>query len=98
MEKASRRPMRALTVVMPTVWAGQMISSIGMCVVFVLLDAKALLLGIWGSFPLRVGGGKLDVALGWDSTLCTVSSTAYCWLIYIDFSCIQWELLSGFEK
>lgn len=46
MEKASRRPMGALTVVMPTVWAGRMISSIGMCVVFVLLDAKALWRGV----------------------------------------------------
>lgn len=46
MEKASRRPIGAPTVVMPTVWAEQVISSIGMFVVFVLLDLKALLLGV----------------------------------------------------
>lgn len=46
MEKASQRPMGARTVVMPTVWAGRVISSIGMFVVFVLLDPKALLHGV----------------------------------------------------
>ncbi|CAK1540615.1 unnamed protein product [Leptosia nina] len=44
MEKASRRPMGTRTDVMPTVWEERMISSIGMCLVFVLLDPKALLL------------------------------------------------------
>lgn len=68
MEKASRRPMGALTVVMPTVWAERVISSIGMFLVFVLLDPKALLHGVWASFPLRVVAAESSVWI-WDETL-----------------------------
>ncbi|CAB3223301.1 unnamed protein product [Arctia plantaginis] len=66
MEKASRRPMGGLTVVMPTVWAGRVISSIGMFVVFVLPDPKALLHGkkrrqrsmqIWSALGTSDGTG-----------------------------------------
>lgn len=65
MEKASRRPMGALTVVMPTVWAERVISSIGMFVVFVQLDSKALLQGVWASFPLGPAASETSKRF-WD--------------------------------
>lgn len=68
MEKASRRPMGARTVVMPTVWAERVISSIGMFVVFVLPDPKALLHGVWASFPLRVVAAESSVWF-WDKAI-----------------------------
>lgn len=61
------------SVVMPTVWAGRVISSIGMFVVFVLPDSKALWLGVWASFPLRVARRRARYAFGLNHfTLCTV--------------------------
>lgn len=81
MEKALRRPMGAQsdtrTVVMPTVWAGQVISSIGMLLVFVLPDAKALWLSVWAAFPLRVAAAETSLRY-WDDALyimcCTFSN------------------------
>lgn len=42
-----------------------MISSIGMFVVFVLPDAKALRLGVWAAFPLRVPPAETSLRY-WD--------------------------------